>query len=164
MSFSSVIKGINWSSCTVGHKSFTHSHNMCKEGSATGFLSPPAALTCMGLSYQRLPPFFAGPPPCSINMARVVSLRSAPEASSRHTKHRQRSIMSRESLFVDSRGQQQMRSGNYASIGLMELGQCMPLISTLRALAHSVRPSEVRRPIEGSRSSSLSAILAILLS
>lgn len=35
-------------------------------------------------------------------MARFVSLRSMPQGSSMHTKHRQRSIISRESLLVES--------------------------------------------------------------
>lgn len=58
--------------------------------------------TCMGLSYQRLPPFLSVPPPWSISKARLVSVSSVPDGSSKHTRHRQRSIMSRESLLVES--------------------------------------------------------------
>ncbi len=58
--------------------------------------------TCMGLSYQRLPPFLSAPPPWSISKARLVSVSSMPDGSSKHTRHRQRSIMSRESLLVES--------------------------------------------------------------
>ena len=60
-------------------------------------------VTCMGLSYQRFPPFLAPPPPCSISLALEVSVKSRPVDWSRHTRHRHLSIISRASLFVDSK-------------------------------------------------------------
>lgn len=91
--------------CNCWTRSLKHFEKLQQVSGAnikSGLTSSLCSLTCIGLSYQRLPPFLATPPPCSINMARVVSFIASPLASSRQSRHRQRSIMSRESLFVDS--------------------------------------------------------------
>lgn len=100
ISFCTIIREINWTSHTASIIPFM----LKKANIKAPCWAPLWSLTCMGLSYQRLPPFLAAPPPCSINMARVVSLSSGPVVSSRQTRHRQRSIISSESLLVDSRG------------------------------------------------------------
>ena len=62
-------------------------------------------LTCRDLSYQRLAPFLLQPPPWRSWSALLVSLSSMPPGASRHTRQMQRSIISRESLLVESAGQ-----------------------------------------------------------
>lgn len=127
--------------------------------------------TCMDLSYQRFAPFFSRPPPCSISSALVASLGCRPLGSSRFTTHRQLSIAARESLLVwsGSRREAEQRSLSLFACKLQWLSKgetfdSKPFVSTSLACAHSVLPSDVRRPKGGSLSSAFSAIFMILSS